>query len=169
MLTSLPTSLSLPGPSTQRIHALQSKTPLHATGDHIVFKYQKMDQEPLRSDIYIRHASPVTSTGTRASLQPTPRPSPRLPPPRSPAWPTGRREPSGGSDVRLQRLFSHPPTCCCPGALPCLPELGPAQHQSGRRLKEACAPFFQIPAFNAENRTFSSPRETGSFKIQLSL
>ena len=85
-LTSLPASPTLLGPSTQRIHALSSKNSSvlsHATGDHFVFKHQMTDQQPLRSDIYIRHAPSVTSRG---SLQPTPRPSTRLPPP----TPSGR-------------------------------------------------------------------------------
>ena len=60
-LTFLPASPSLLGPSTQRIHVLSSKNSSvlsHATGDHIVFKRQMTDQQPLRSDIYIRHAPP---------------------------------------------------------------------------------------------------------------
>ena len=139
-------SPSLLGPSTQRIHALSSKNSSvlsHATGDHIVFQHQMTDQQPLRSDIYIRHAPSVTSREPALPSSPRPALVPASLLPRRPAWPTGRREPSGGNDVRLPRLFSHPPTCCCPGALRCLPELCPAQHQSGRRLKEACAPFFR--------------------------
>ena len=83
---------TLLGPSTQRIHALSSRNSSvlsHATGDHIVLQHQMTDQQPLRSDIYIRHAPSVTSTGIRASLQPTPRPSPRLPPP-TPSGPANR-------------------------------------------------------------------------------
>ena len=56
MLTLLPASPSLPRPSTQRIHALSGKKSWilsHATGDHILFKHQITDQQPLRSDIYI--------------------------------------------------------------------------------------------------------------------
>ena len=92
-LTFLPASPSLLGPSTQRIHVLSSKNSSvlsHATGDHIVFKRQMTDQQPLRSDIYIRHAPSVTSRG---SLQPTPRPSPRLPPP----TPSGPANPAEGA------------------------------------------------------------------------
>lgn len=100
-LTFLHPSPSLLGPSTQRIHALSSKNSSvlsHATGDHIVFQHQMTDQQPLRSDIYIRLRPSVTSRG---SLQPTPRPWP--PPPSShavrPDQPAAGR-PSGGSDVR---------------------------------------------------------------------
>ena len=94
-LTFLPASPSLLGPSTQRIHVLSSKNSSvlsHATGDHFVFKHQMTDQQPLRSDIYI-HTPLRDVTGTRASLQPTPRPSPRLPPP----TPSGPANPAEGA------------------------------------------------------------------------
>ena len=86
---SSPHLLDLLGPSTQRTHALSSRNSSvlsHATGDRIVFQHQLTAQQPLRSDIYIRHASSVTS---REALQPTPRPRPRLPPP-TPFGPANR-------------------------------------------------------------------------------
>ena len=48
----------------------------HSTGDHIVFKHQITDQQPLRSNIYIWHNQSVTWTGIHTSLQPTLVPSP---------------------------------------------------------------------------------------------
>ena len=111
-LTFLPASPSLLGPSTQRIHVLSSKNSSvlsHATGDHIVFKHQMTDQQPLRSDIYIRHAPFVTSREPALPSSPRPALVPASLLPRRPAGPTGRRAPSGGSDVRPPPLFSHPP------------------------------------------------------------
>ena len=98
-LTSLPASPTLLGPSTQRIHALSSKNSSvlsHATGDHIVFKHQMTDQQPLRSDIYIRHAPFVTSREPALPSSPRPALVPASLLPRRPARPTRRRAPSGG-------------------------------------------------------------------------
>ena len=102
----------------------------------MVFKPQITDQQPLRSDIYIRHALSVTSTGTRAALQPTPRPSPRLRPPA----PSGPAHPAGGRP--LGKVTSASRSCSPslyalgPGALGCcLRAFCPAQHRSGGRLK----------------------------------
>lgn len=130
-------SPSLLGPSTQRIHALSSKNSSvlsHATGDHIVFQHQMTDQQPLRSDIYIRHAPSVTSREPALPSSPRPALVPASLLPRRPAGPTGRRAPSGGSDVRPPALFSHP-LRLGPGALGCLPNFCPAQPRSGGRLK----------------------------------
>ena len=102
---------TLLGPSTQRIHALSSRNSSvlsHATGDHIVLQHQMTDQQPLRSDIYIRHAPSVTSREPALPSSPRPALVPASLLPRRPARPTGRRAPSGGSGVRLPLLFSHP-------------------------------------------------------------
>ena len=101
----------------------------------MVFKHQMTDQHPLRSDIYIRLAPSVTSTGTRAALQPTPRPSPRLRPPA----PSGPGQPAGGrplGEVTSATRYCSPSLYVFgPGAPGCLPDFCPAQHRSGGRLK----------------------------------
>ena len=110
-LTFLPASPTLLGPSTQRTHALSSRNSSvlsHATGDRIVFQHQLTAQQPLRSDIYIRHAPSVTSREPALPSSPRPALGPASLLPRRSARPTGRRAPSGGSDVRLPLLFSHP-------------------------------------------------------------
>ena len=133
-LTFLPAYPPLLGPSTQRIHALSSKNSSvlsHATGDHFVFKHQMTDQQPLRSDIYIRHAPSVTSREPALPSSPRPALVPASLLPRRPARPTRRRAPSGGRDVRLPLL----------GARGCLPFLScPVPVW---RSAEACAPFFK--------------------------
>ena len=114
---------TLLGPSTQRIHALSSRNSSvlsHATGDHIVFQHQMTDQQPLRSDIYIRHASSVAS---REALRPTPRPRPRPPPPPPhavrPGPPVGG--PPLGEAASASRSCSPTRYVLGPGALGCLP------------------------------------------------
>ena len=102
---------TLLGPSTQRIHALSSRNSSvlsHATGDRIVFQHQTTAQQPLRSDIYIRHAPSVTSREPALPSSPRPALVPASLLPRRPAGPNGRRALSRGSDIRLLLLFSHP-------------------------------------------------------------
>ena len=126
---------TLLGPSTQRIHALSSRNSSvlsHATGDHIVFQHQMTDQQPLRSDIYIRHASSVAS---REALRPTPRPSPRLPPP----TPSRRANRPAGALWGKRRPppapVLPPATCWDPARSAACLNFCPAQLRSGGRLK----------------------------------
>ena len=112
---------TLLGPSTQRIHALSSRNSSvlsHATGDHIVLQHQMTDQQPLRSDIYIRHAPIRGVTGSPPAHAP-----PQSPPPSSHAVRPG--QPAGGPP--LGEATSAPRSCSPtryvlgPGALGCLP------------------------------------------------
>ena len=50
-----------------------------------------------------------------------------------------------------------------------LPALTFVLPSAGLAVGWSLCTFFQITAFSGENRTFSSPGETGSFQIQLSL
>lgn len=137
-LTFLPASPTLLGPSTQRTHALSSRNSSvlsHATGDRIVFQHQLTAQQPLRSGIYIRHAPSVTSREPALPSSPRPALGPASLLPRRPARPTGRRAPSGGSDVRLPLLFSHPLRVWDPARSAACLNFCPAQPRSGGRLK----------------------------------
>ena len=114
-LTFLPASPSLLGPSTRRIHALSSKNSSilsHATGDHRV---SAPDDGPAAPALgYLHTTRPVRDvTGTRASLQPTPRPSPRLPPP-TPSGPAGPAGPLWGKRRPPPAPVLPPATCWDP-------------------------------------------------------
>ena len=142
MLTLLPASPSLPRPSTQRIHVLSSKKSWilsHATGDHILFKHQITDQQPLRSDIYIRHApsvsqrEPALPSSPRSALVPA-----SLLPAVWPGQPAGERPLGEVTSAYLSCSPTH--GVLGPRAPDCLHNFlsCPA---SVWRWAEACAPF----------------------------
>ena len=126
--------LDLPHGASTHFHA---KTPQFSPTprETIVFQHQMTAQQPLRSDIYIRHAPSVTSREPARPSSPRPALGPASLLPRHSARPTGRRAPSGGSDVRLPLLFSHPLRVWDPARSAACLNFCPAQPRSGGRLK----------------------------------
>ena len=105
----------------------QAKTPQFSPTprETIVFQHQMTAQQPLRSDIYIRHAPSVTSQEPALPSSPRPALVPASLLPRRPAQPTRRRAPSGGGVTSASRSWARAAAC-----LFC-----PAQSRSGGRLK----------------------------------
>ena len=100
----------------------------------MVFKHQITDQQPLRSDIYIRHAPSVTSREPALPSSPRPALVPASVLPRHPPGPPAGWRPLG--EVTSAFRFCSPSLYVFgPDTLGCLPDFCSAQHRSGGRLK----------------------------------